>query len=1360
VSWAVTVKVDERRGTGTVISPRLALTCWHVVKDAAAALVLAPGCKPQRFDVADADRELDVALLMLAKGGALLGGDLVVIPREYWRGTRPVGDRALVELCVDEGDFPSSLGVGLRPAAGAAQHVEFVVSGVREGVRTGYSGGPVVELQTGSSVPRLLGIVRARDESTVDAFDHAGTGWFVPVERIAERFWQVAALVETPIERSAAWTSHWQPRSRGVASSTEPGHFFSGREVACAAVREHLEQGLGLAVVTGRRGHGKSAVLAHVVASSCPRYRMLLEGSDADAAARLKAGRLARPVDAAVLGRARASELAVSLARQLGFTPCDPEELVDLVGRERPSCRIVIDGVDESSDPTGVMRDLIVPLSEHATVAIGALREHVEWQAPSTTTWVDLDVAPYRDDAIAPYVQQRLRERGSYSERAAVRVAAAVAQRAQDNFLVAELVSRVLATRAPIDTTEPRWREWLPTDVTDAFREYLGRFGSHQRRVLALLVPLAHAYGEGLTLPITGTSCVWLAAANALKPDIEAPFTDDNLRDACQRAGDYLIVGAEGQGRRLYHEGLAAAVLSLASPDPAAANGAFVAALVDLLPAEQDAAAYAYERLDPYLLRHLPAHLVEHHQQAELLERPGLLLAGDRQALRGALVRGALSIPPEHESARVAVVHALASPHSEGAQRAAALCVALRRQRQRELADRVARAFTSHAASGGQGMDVHTTSGARTERLRYELISGPPLPSVPTSLPDAHSSPVRALAVLEHEVETLIISAGDDRALRSWHIDGSPGPLQHPEPHNGPVRALAVLEHDGEALIISAGDDRALRSWHIDGSPGPLQQPHAHNGAVRALVVLEHRREALIISGGDDRALRSWHIDGSPGPLRQLDAHALTVRALAVLEHDGELLIISGGDDRALRSWHIDGSPGPLQQPHAHNGRVRALAVLEHDGEALIITAGDDRALRSWHIDGSPGPLRQLDAHALTVRALAVLEHDGELFIISAGDDRALRSWHIDGSPGPLQQHDAHRFDWIMALAVVKHDGELLIISAGDDRSLRSWHIDGSSGPLQQPEAHYRVSERIRALLVLEHDGETLIVSAGADRALRSWHIDGRPGPLQRPDAHRERIMALAVLEHHGETLIISAGADHALRSWRIDGRPGPLQHPDAHNDLVRALAVLEHNGETLIISAGNDRSLRSWRIDGSPGPLQQPDAHNGAIRALTLLQHDREALVVSAGDDGALRSWHIDGRPGPLQQPDAHNDWIMALAVVQHDGDTLIISGGDDRALRSWYIDGSPGPLQQPDAHNEMIVTLAVLEHHGETLIISAGADHALRSWHIDGRPGPLQHPDAHNDWIMALAVVQHDGDTLIISTGSDGTILAHRAN
>lgn len=512
---------------------------------------------PSSFSVIGCDEGRDLALLEPVDEDLRLAEDLVVIPRAYRRGAPPSGGRALLQLSITEADLPSSVEVELRPSPASAGHVEFVVPAAREGVKHGYSGAAVVELAAGSSRPRLLGIVRARDRESIDVLDHAGAGWLVPMERIAERFTQVAALVETPVERSPEWTAHWQPRSRGVAASSEPGHFFSGRQAACAAVGQHLQRDAGLAVVTGSRGCGKSAVLAHVLVSSCPRYRTLLEATDPGASARLAADGLEAAVDAALLARAGAAELAAELARQLGVDPCGPRELIDLLGRERPGCRIVIDAVDESPDPDALMRELVVPLSQYATVAIGALARHVVRQAPSPTTWIDLDDARYGDDAIPAYVAQRLRERGSYDEPTASRVAAAVAERARGNFLVGELVSRRLATRDPIDTTQAGWHEQLPADLTDAFRDYITGFGSQseQQRVLALLAPLAYAHGEGLTLPAPGVPSVWLETANKLKPDTLEAFADRDLREASERAGDYLIVGQEGHPRRLYHEG-------------------------------------------------------------------------------------------------------------------------------------------------------------------------------------------------------------------------------------------------------------------------------------------------------------------------------------------------------------------------------------------------------------------------------------------------------------------------------------------------------------------------------------------------------------------------------------------------------------------------------------------------------------------------------------------------------------------------------------------------------------------------------------------------------------------------------------
>jgi WD40 repeat protein len=174
-------------------------------------------------------------------------------------------------------------------------------------------------------------------------------------------------------------------------------------------------------------------------------------------------------------------------------------------------------------------------------------------------------------------------------------------------------------------------------------------------------------------------------------------------------------------------------------------------------------------------------------------------------------------------------------------------------------------------------------------------------------------------------VVTMIFELADpDGALRA----AVRTPLTVRKAHTGRVEALAVVEHDGAPLIITAGSDGALRSWRVDGSPGPLAVNDLHLGSIDALAVVEHHGAPLIITAGIDGSLRSWRLDGSLGEFTIDGAHPSGIWALAVLEHHGAPLIISPGDDGALRSWRLDGSPGEFSVDGAHLGPINALAVV------------------------------------------------------------------------------------------------------------------------------------------------------------------------------------------------------------------------------------------------------------------------------------------------------------------------------------------------------------------------------------------------------------------------------------------------
>ena len=70
----------------------------------------------------------------------------------------------------------------------------------------------------------------------------------------------------------------------------------------------------------------------------------------------------------------------------------------------------------------------------------------------------------------------------------------------------------------------------------------------------------------------------------------------------------------------------------------------------------------------------------------------------------------------------------------------------------------------------------------------------------------------------EHAGRPLILSAGHDRAIRSWRLDGEPGPLDHPDAHTNSILALAVVEHGGRPLILSADADAVILAHRLDAS--------------------------------------------------------------------------------------------------------------------------------------------------------------------------------------------------------------------------------------------------------------------------------------------------------------------------------------------------------------------------------------------------------------------------------------------------------------------------------------------------------------------------------------------------------------
>lgn len=51
-------------------------------------------------------------------------------------------------------------------------------------------------------------------------------------------------------------------------------------------------------------------------------------------------------------------------------------------------------------------------------------------------------------------------------------------------------------------------------------------------------------------------------------------------------------------------------------------------------------------------------------------------------------------------------------------------------------------------------------------------------------------------------------------------------------------------------MVFTGGSNGALRSWRLDGTPGPLTVDDAHGGGIGVLAVATDSHGAVLLSGG------------------------------------------------------------------------------------------------------------------------------------------------------------------------------------------------------------------------------------------------------------------------------------------------------------------------------------------------------------------------------------------------------------------------------------------------------------------------------------------------------------------------------
>jgi WD40 repeat protein len=209
------------------------------------------------------------------------------------------------------------------------------------------------------------------------------------------------------------------------------------------------------------------------------------------------------------------------------------------------------------------------------------------------------------------------------------------------------------------------------------------------------------------------------------------------------------------------------------------------------------------------------------------------------------------------------------------------------------------------AAIAPDGRMIVTTDGASTVQLWQ--LSAPDAPPGGTFWRVLRGTRNRLRLVAFDAPMQLVALAGDDGAVRIWHMDDLAGrdadPAQTLEIGGGRIQALG-FRPDGAQLAVAQANGQ-VQIWRLDGAP--QQESVLDTGATPTSLAFAPNGRTLAIGGGDG-TVQIWRVNGveqrrrrNAKPATLLTAHANAVTHLAYDPTGG--ILATGAGDGTVRIW-------------------------------------------------------------------------------------------------------------------------------------------------------------------------------------------------------------------------------------------------------------------------------------------------------------------------------------------------------------------------------------------------------------------------------------------------------------------------
>ncbi|MFE7530179.1 WD40 repeat domain-containing protein [Kitasatospora sp. NPDC057542] len=631
----------------------------------------------------------------------------------------------------------------------------------------------------------------------------------------------------------------------------------------------------------------------------------------------------------------------------------------------------------------------------------------------------------------------------------------------------------------------------------------------------------------------------------------------------------------------------------------------------------------------------------------------------------------------------------------------------------------------------------------RFPRRRAEWASGAQLGGCRWSVA-GHGKGVSAVAVGPVAVDgaTVVVSGGDDGAVRLWDL-ATGEPVGEPMTgHAGPVHAVATAEPDGRAVAVSAGTDEDVRVWDLT-TRRLLHPPLAgHTGWVTSVATATVRGRTVAVTCGDDRSVRVWDLaTGEPvgKPMREpagsAAAHRDRPAAMTTTVFGRRPVAVTADFGGTLRVWDL-AKGRRLRAPLATGtGSVQALAALVVDGHQAVAVGGPDGTTTLWDLVTG----RQLDERLVAAgewpQTVAAADTGAGAAVVTCDESGLVRLW--DPATGrQLAQAFAGPHGRTRALAAtVTEDGRPVVLVGADDGRVHRWDpaVDGRSvgDPLPGHGAE------LTAAATVEVDGTALVVSTAWDDSARLWDLaTGAEAGTPFTD-HREPVKAMATAVVEDRPVVVTIGPyDKVARLW--DPATGsPVGSPLVHDSDVEAVATTVLAGRPVAVTGDTDGLVRIWDLATGEvlhGPLA---GHGDSVTSVATAVVDGRPVAVTA-DEGTVRVWELAsgapvgepiGLPGAsprgdddvqepedAEEPDDEEDGpgIEAMATAVVDGRPVVAAGSDDGLVHVWDLTTRAlvgPPLRAAD---DDVTAMIVAQVSGRPALVTGGGDGTVRTWDL----------------------------------------------